>query len=525
MEKKGQRRLSDLITGLKLKARTGIVDPVVTGIAMDSRNVKPGEIFVALPGTRVDGHEFIPQALDNGAAVVIGFRSTAEHGERDIVYLQVPDPYRALAAVSAAWYDHPARKLVVIGVTGTDGKTTTVNLIYEILRTAGIPVGMVSTVKAVIGEEGRDTGFHVTTPQALDLQRYLAEMVEVGLTHAVLETTSHGLAQGRVLECAFDLGVVTNITHEHLDFHGSYQEYRRAKASLFRLVAQSPVKDGQAAKLAVLNRDDQSYGYLKQRVGEWGVPEVSYGTHQEADLRGDDLRETAEGLRFNVIHDGHTQEFTSPLSGAYNMSNCLGAAAACVHGLGITLEQAREGVARVGYIPGRMERIDLGQEPTTIVDFAHTPNALRRALESVGELSEGRVIAVFGSAGLRDRAKRNLMAEIAGQRADLTVLTAEDPRTEDLDEILEEMAAGLKTEGGVEGETYWKVPDRGNAIRKALELAGPEDLVIVCGKGHEQSMCFGETEYPWDDRQAVQAALAEMLGVEGPSMPYLPTQE
>jgi UDP-N-acetylmuramoyl-L-alanyl-D-glutamate--2,6-diaminopimelate ligase len=230
-------------------------------------------------------------------------------------------------------------------------------------------------------------------------------------------------------------------------------------------------------------------------------------------------------LRFTTRIGEHYLDIQSNLVGEYNVSNCLAAIAATVEGLGLEGRAAQQGIADLQSIPGRMEVIDKGQDFLAIVDFAHTPNALKRALQTSRQLTQGKVIAVFGSAGLRDREKRRIMAQVSAQMADLTVLTAEDPRTESLDDILTEMAAGAKSQGGQEGETFWRVPDRGMAIKFALKLAKPGDVVISCGKGHEQSMCFGEVEYPWDDRIAMEAALTEHLGLSGPHMPYLPTQD
>ena len=520
------RPVQDLFTEIEPLNQTRLPAGQITGIKRDSREIKGGEIFVAVPGTRVNGHRFIPQAVERGARLVVGSEPAVDYQELPVPYLQVEEAREALALLNAAWYGYPARSLTVIGVTGTDGKTTTVNFIYQILKTAGLAAGMVSTVKAVIGEDTLDTGFHVTTPEAADLQRYLARMVEAGLTHVVIEATSHGLAQKRVWGCEFDIGVVTNITHEHLDYHGSYRDYLEAKASLFTLVARSRRKPQGVKKLAVLNRDDQVYPELEKWIKDRKLRAVTYGQQSpRAELRAGKVREDDRGVDYELEGGERKVTIRSPLGGLYNVSNSLAALAACHLGLGIKLDTAREGIASLERIPGRMEAIDLGQDFTAIVDFAHTPNALRSALSSVQEKTDGRVIAVFGSAGLRDRAKRRLMAEISAQLADLTVLTAEDPRTEDLDEILAEMAAGAVSRGGVEGETFWRVPDRGEAIRTGLRLASAGDVVMVCGKGHEQSMCFGETEYAWDDRTALRAALAQHLGKPGPAMPYLPTQD
>ncbi len=500
------------------------VDAPVAGVTQDSRQVQPGDVFVAVSGGALDGHRFIPDALRRGACAVVGSQPISG---LSVPYIQVEDPRLALAQLAVALHDHPARSLTVIGVTGTDGKTTTANLIFHILRAAGLRAGMISTVNAVIGDETLDTGFHVTTPDAPSIQGYLRRMVDAGLTHVVLEATSHGLAQARVAACDFDMAVITNITHEHLDYHGSYEAYRQAKGLLFSGLAQTPPKPGRPPRGAVLNQDDDSYEYLSSITR---VPILSYGRQAQADVHpSEEAWSARDGLRLSIVGRDLLGEpfllhIESCLIGEFNVYNLL-AAITLTRGV-MRLEDAavRQGVADMPGVPGRMEVIDLGQDFTAVVDFAHTPNALRRALEAARPMTAGRLIAVFGSAGLRDRQKRRMMAEVSAELADLTVLTAEDPRTESLEGILAEMAEGMKQRGGAEGRTFWRIPDRGEAIRFAVRVARAGDLVIVCGKGHEQSMCFGEVEYPWDDRVAMRAALAERLGVDGPEMPYLPTQ-
>lgn len=518
-----QVNLRSLIQNLTDSSGIDIPDTMVTGIVLDSRQVKPGNVFVALMGENADGHQYIDSAIDRGAAAVVGTESITN---LDVPYLKVKDGRYALAQISAAFYDFPARNLTVIGVTGTDGKTTTSNLIYHILRRAGLRVGMISTVNAQIGDKILDTGFHVTTPEAPDVQRYLAEMVAAGITHVVLEATSHGLAQQRVAACDIDLSVVTNITHEHLDYHGSYEAYRAAKGRLFTELAFTPKKEHGNPRLAVLNADDVSYDYLLDLVKDLSpeIHVVTYGLRSRADVRGIEVYSHPAGLQFSAIVNGSKMQFLSNLIGDYNVSNCLASIAATVVGLGLKSSFAQEAIATMESIPGRMEIISKGQDFLAIVDFAHTPNALQNALNTARQLTPGRVIAVFGSAGLRDREKRRIMAEISAEMADLTVLTAEDPRIESLEGILSEMADGAVSQGGEENQTFWRIPDRGNAIRFAIKLAKPGDVVISCGKGHEQSMCFGEVEYPWDDRIAMAAALSEFLGLKGPQMPYLPTQ-
>jgi UDP-N-acetylmuramoyl-L-alanyl-D-glutamate--2,6-diaminopimelate ligase len=530
--------LSLLLSALPELDGKAFPETAITGITLDSRQVKPGNLFVALTGGRVDGHQFIRAAIENGAAVIVG---TQPQPGLAVPYMRVANSRKALAVLSAGFYGFPARQLTVIGVTGTDGKTTTSTLIFNILKAAGLKAGMVSTVNATIGDQTLDTGFHVTTPEAPDIQRFLSQMVTKGLTHVVLEATSHGLEQQRVFACDFDLGVVTNITHEHLDYHGSHEAYRAAKARLFSSLSQTPPKSQGNPRLAVLNRDDSSYEYLSSLIHSSNssptpnlyspvvlnhpISTLSYGMHAEANLRAEDITFTLSGMRFEAVGAGFRMPIDSSLSGEFNIANCLAAVAATVMGLGVDREAARVGIRSLQGIPGRMERIEMGQDFLAIVDFAHTPNALQRALHAARRMTTGRVIAVFGSAGLRDRLKRRMMAETSIRLADITILTAEDPRTESLDDILSEMAQGALARGGIEGKNFFRIPDRGEAIRHAIAHTRPGDLVIALGKGHEQSMCFGEVEVPWDDRTAVRAAIAERMGIKGPKMPGLPTSE
>ena len=492
-------------------------DVPVCGIAYDSRAVQPGMLFFALKGGNIDGHRFIHAAIENGAAAIVG---TEPIHDLSVPYIQVADARQVMAHFSAAFYDYPANQLTVIGVTGTDGKTTTVNLIYHILLRAGIRAGMISTVNAIIGGKEVDTGFHVTTPEAPEVQKYLAMMVEAGLTHVVLEATSHGLSQHRVTACNFDVGVVTNITHEHLDYHKTYEDYRAAKGLLFSQLGKVEKKH-KIEPLAVLNKDDSSFEYLR---GVSSANVTAYSLVQETDLCAKNIQSHLDGFSFEIKFRNKLIPVKSHLFGEYNVANCLAAFAATVVGLGVSLEEARTGIESMSGVPGRMEQINLGQTFSAIVDFAHTPNALKNTLETARKMTSGKIIAVFGSAGLRDREKRRIMAKISAQLADITILTAEDPRTESLNDILNEMGDAAECAGAIMNRNLFQVPDRGAAIEKAVQSAKPGDMVIVCGKGHEQSMCFGEIEYAWDDRTALKAALAHLLEINGPQMPYLPTQ-
>ncbi|MEW5828952.1 MAG: UDP-N-acetylmuramoyl-L-alanyl-D-glutamate--2,6-diaminopimelate ligase, partial [Chloroflexota bacterium] len=367
-------------------------DPPITDVTGDSRQVRPGALFVAIPGGSFDGHRFIPEAVSRGAAAVAG--SQPAPSGLNVPYVRVENPRQALAHLAAAVHDHPARRMTMIGVTGTDGKTTTTNLLYQILKTAGLKVGMISTVNAVIGDRVLDTGFHVTTPDAPEVQKYLAMMRDAGLTHVVLETTSHGWAQHRVDACEFDLAVVTNITHEHLNDHGSLENYRAAKARLFESLALTRPKPQGNPRLAVLNRDDFSHDYLLDRLP--GLRHVSYGLGGEADIRAENITYSPSGIQFRAVGDGLGVPVTCKLVGAFNVSNALAAFAASVRGLGLDPVTAARGVAELTGIPGRMERIDLGQPFTAIVDFAHTPNALKVATQAARTMLSASPLPAWG---------------------------------------------------------------------------------------------------------------------------------
>ncbi len=478
---------------------------VTAPISEDSRTIMPGGVFIARKGANVDGHDLIGAAVARGAVAVVGERPP-DQVDCPVPYAQVENAQRATGPLAAAYYGYPSRKLVIVGVTGTDGKTTTTNLIFNILKAAGIKVGMISTVSAVIGDEEMPTGLHVTTPSAPEVQMYLRRMVDAGLTHCVLEATSQGLAQGRVGGVDFDVAALTNVTHEHLDFHGSFENYRAAKGLLFKSLSETYRKPG-VPKCAVVNAADPSAAYFLQFPAD---SQLRYGIEMpHVEVTCDAPIYTPQGTQITVhfMPDTHIAIQTA-LVGRFNVENIL-AAVGVAYALRCSPDAIKTGIASMPPVPGRMERIDEGQNFTAIVDFAHTPNALIRALETARSLipAERRVIAVFGSAGLRDREKRRLMAEVSAELADITVLTAEDPRTESLDAILQVMADSMISKGRIEGQTFYRVPDRGAALAFACSLARPGDLVIACGKGHEQSMCFGTVEYPWDDRAALRAAL------------------
>lgn len=536
--------LSELPEIVDILARPEDLYVEVTGITPDSRRVTPGSLFVAYRGVSTDAHRYVGDAVARGAVAIV---SEEPLPCLPVPRIQVADGRAALAWLSAAWYGHPSRAMALVGVTGTDGKTTTANLIFSILKAARRRVGLISTVHAVIGDQVYDTGLHTTTPDAPEVQRYLAMMRDAGTEVVVLEATSHGLAQHRVTGCAFDVAVVTNITHEHLDFHGTYEAYFDAKAMLFRSLMRSPYKPA-LLKTSVLNRDDPSWRLL------WPIPAeriITYGLAGQGALPASPLSRPASGgsrarlialtavnirygpaaTQFNVevryldeSPRSECHQLRTPLIGTFNVYNILAACSAAL-ALGVDWRAIRAGVRSMTGIPGRMERVDRGQAFVALVDFAHTPNALVRALETARTLTapDGRVIAIFGCAGLRDRLKRPRMGEIAAELADLTVLTAEDPRTESVEDIMAETAAALAASGRREGSDFVRIADRQQAILYGVRQARAGDVLIVCGKGHEQSMCFGAAEVPWQDRDALAWALDHEMGRAGPPPFILPT--
>jgi len=503
-------RLFTLLAALS-QPRTGLYPNLeITSLACDSRQVVPGSLFVAYRGLAVDGHDYAAQAVARGAVAVVAERPLGDlEGRLPLVI--VPNGREALAFLAAAWHGFPARRLTVIGVTGTDGKTTTCNLLHGILTAAGRRAGLITTVNAVVGERVLDTGLHTTTPDAPAVQRYLAEMVAAGLETAVLEATSEGLAQHRLTACDFDVAVVTNITHDHLYFHGTLEQYRADKARLFHSLATSHRKPG-VAKVAVLNADDGSFDDLRRIPAD---RQLAYAIHRPADVTAQAISFAPGSTCFVAQTPDGNFEVETTLVGEFNVYNILAAVAVGVS-QGIPLETMQQGIRSVKGVIGRMERVDEGQPFTAIVDFAHTPNALENALRTLRPLTQRRLIVVFGCAGQRDVKKRPLMGEVAARLADVTVLTAEDPRTESVEAITAQIVAGIEKAGAREGEGYYRIADRAEAITFAVELARPGDTVIVAGKGHEQSMCFGTVEHPWSDHQALRAALRrKIVGAKG----------
>jgi len=481
-------------------------DALITGITADSRRVQPGSLFVCYRGIEHDGHDYAPEAAARGAAAIVCERPVSLLSRTPTVLVQ--DGRQAWARLLAAWYGFPSRRLLLVGVTGTDGKTTTVTLLHHILSACGLRAGLIATTGAKVAEQELDTGLHTTTPAPDIVQELLARMVAHGAEAAIIEATSEGLAQHRLDGCEFDIAVLTNITHDHLYYHGSFEAYREAKARLFASLATSYRKPG-TPKISVLNKDDASFAYLRQFAVDLCL---SYGA-EGADLTLEHVRCGRGMLSFRLRSPWGSSPMQLPLPGAYNAYNVAAAiAAAC--GLGVPFPDAVRACESFQGVVGRMEPIQMGQPFNVFIDFAHTPNALEHALRTARSLCEARVIVVFGCAGERDRLKRRPMGALAVQLADYAIFTAEDPRREDLEKILAEMEAGAQAAGGRPGRDYEVVADRAQAIERAISLARPGDIVLLCGKGHERSMCYGTEERPWSEHAAARAAL-EKLGYRG----------
>ena len=513
------RPLADLVA--RLAADGHLVDAgprrgvVVRGIAYDSRTVGRGSLFVAVPGAHVDGHDFVARAAEAGAAAAIVERHVRGVALPQIV---VSSSQRALASAAAWWYRDPSRELTVIGITGTDGKTTTSFLAVAALEAAGVRTGLVGTIETKIGSTRAANPAHATTPEAPALQAALRAMVQAGDKAAIIETTSHGLALGRVDSIAYDVAILTNLTHEHLEFHGTFEAYRAAKLSLFERLGRRDSKAGIGVpKTAIVNVDDPSAALFMAAARSVGAGAIGYGASDHADVHLDEIVDARPGLRVRFTSVAARGEVSIALDGRFNAWNVL-AVIALGEVLGLDPSRVASGLGSIERVPGRMERIDAGQPFDVIVDYAHSPASLEAVLEELGPGARGRdrgVIVVLGSAGERDRAKRPMMGRIAGERCRLVVVTDEDPRDEDRETILAEIAAGAEAVGRRRGVDLLLIPDRSEAIAAAFDRARPGDVVLLAGKGHERSIIGrGGVAAPWDEQAAARRAL-DALGYRG----------
>ena len=495
-------RLSGLLSAVSPGASGPLGGIEIGGIAVDSREVRPGDLFVALPGIRADGHAFLSAAAQAGAAAALVDR---EVPSPPLPVVRVPSTASALPKVAVAFYGDPSAKLRVTGVTGTNGKTTFTYLLEGILAAAGRTPAVVGTIEYRVAGKALRKG--LTTPFPQELQHVMAEAVAAGATDLILEVSSHSTAQGRIEGVRFDIGVFTNLTRDHLDFHGDMEAYFAAKARLFREYLPA---GGKRTGIA-LNGDDP-YG---ERLAQEFPAATTYGFSRVWDVHPLEMEMAWEGTRMVLATPSGPLPLRSQLIGAHNVSNVLAAVSAGLL-LGVPPAAVAEGIGAVGGVPGRLEPIGNARGLHVYVDYAHTPDGMDRVLSTLRGLTDGRLIAVFGCGGNRDRGKRPEMGRVAALRADVVVLTSDNPRNEDPEGILRDIVPGLAAEGFVEarGTVAWREgfyrlePDRKAAIALAFSLAEPGDTVAIVGKGHEDVQIIGDRSLPFDDRQAVRAVLA-----------------
>ena len=467
-------------------------DRNITGIAYDSRRVEPGHVFVALKGLRADGAVFAAQALERGAALVVS-EQPAPADLRDR-WATVTDARRALAFLATAFYRHPSSEMQVVGITGTNGKTTTAFLVASIFEAAGARSGLLGTVGSRVGEEMRDTTH--TTPEAPEVQRLLREMADAGCRAAVMEVSSHALALRRVDGTTFAAGVFTNLTRDHLDFHADMESYFQAKRRLFDMLPPGAP--------SLINVDDPRGASLATTVAR----PVTYALNRPADITTGPLSFSLEGLRFDVRTPRGTLALRSPLVGRPNVYNIL-AAVSTTTALGISFDAIERGIAALPGVPGRFQVVSRqSDDVTVVVDYAHTDDALKNLLETARPLTRGRLVTVFGCGGDRDRTKRPLMGAVAGRLSDLIVVTSDNPRSEDPARIIEEIQRGITSDTRRDStQRVMSILDRRAAIERAIELARAGDVVLIAGKGHEKYQVIGSQVLPFDDVAVAQDAL------------------
>ncbi len=483
-------QLAELTQGLETTSIGGVLDRQISGIYYDSRTVLPGGLFVAMKGEHVDGHSFIPHAIDRGAVAIVAQEAVV--GSKATM-IQVKDSRRAMATIAAAFYRNPSRTLRMVGVTGTNGKTTTAFLIKHLLERANRRPGLLGTVNYEIGD--RILPAHRTTPESLDLQNLLAQCRDTGCSDVVMEVSSHALAQDRVSQIEFDTAVFTNLTQDHLDFHRDMRDYFEAKSLLFSALCESR----KAPRRAVINIDDP---YGQQLVARFGrdLPVLTYGMGARAEFRASNFKIELTGTSYQLDARDRSYLVRLPLIGRFNIYNSL-AALAAVTALGLDLRSAVLALSRAPQVPGRLEVVPAKRQFQVFVDYAHTPDALMNVLATCRDLNPNHLIVVFGCGGNRDRAKRPLMGTAAEQYADYSIITSDNPRKEEPESILKEIEAGFRS------QQYERILDRKEAIARAIALAEPRDIVLIAGKGHEKYQEFPDHTIPFDDVEMAGRAL------------------
>ena len=484
-------QLKTILAAIPVREIIGPVDRAVESIAYDSRRLQRDGLFVALRGEKSDGHDFIGQAVEKGAAVIVAER--AEKNSRATCVV-VENTRSAMADLSARFFNYPARKLKLAAVTGTNGKTTTTFLIKHICEKAGMRTGLLGTVRYEIGE--RVLPAARTTPESLDLQELLSQILNAGCKGAALEVSSHALAQERTRGIEWNVAVFTNLTQDHLDFHGTMENYFEAKARLFEQLAQQEKKK---KPVAVINLDDR-YGQKLIKKIDNRVPVVTFGTGVKADFRTSNYRMEFGGTSYQLDARGKSYLVRVPLIGRFNFANSVGALAAA-NALGIGLREAVLSLAKSPQVPGRLEMVPAKRQFQIFIDYAHTPDALLNVLKTLRELEPKRLIVVFGCGGDRDREKRPPMGQVADQKSDYAIITSDNPRKEDPDKIIAEIEKGFR------GNHFEKITDRAAAISHAIEIAQPRDIVLIAGKGHENYQEFADHTVPFEDLQVARRAL------------------
>ena len=492
--------LADLLVETATLSVRGDVSIEIAGLSSDSRAIAPGDVFVACPGRRTDGRQFVDQAIRSGAVAVVCEPPGPQN--LSVPLILVPDAHRAIADLACSLYGHPSHHIGLVGVTGTDGKTTTTHMIAAILNGAGIHTGLMSTVAMNVGRaEERNRTSH-TTPPATFIQKALAEMRSSGVQVAALEVSSHALELHRVQGCVFDCAVFTNLASEHLDFHGTFEAYRAAKAKLFAQLNREPAKSW--GRLGVVNLDDPNASAMHAASS---VPCIGFGLSDDAAVRAENIRERIDFTTFRLHTPDGDATIETRLPGRYNVLNWLGAIAAAQH-FGATIEDVRRAAAEFRGVPGRLEQISCGQAFQVFVDFAHTPQALATALDMLRRHANGRIIALFGQAGNRDLNNRSRMAIAVAERADLAIVTSDDPYDEDPQSIVDDLAETLRQFGWTENLQFWRIVDRRAAIEFALNLARPGDCVFLAGRGPEEETVVAGRRLPLVDADVARAALA-----------------
>lgn len=479
-------KLKDLLKDVPVLACTADLQTEISGVCYDSRKVSAGDAFVAVTGFAADGNRFIPMALDRGAAVVV----TARKPQQEIPYVLVESDRLALAKMSCNFYDHPADAMTMIGITGTNGKTSSTLLLKQVLeQVAGAKVGLVGTMSNLIGSQEIPT--ERTTPESLELQGLFAQMRSAGCTHVVMEVSSHALSLERVGGIHFDVAAFTNLTEDHLDFHKTMDEYCAAKAELFR-----------RCDRAVVNRDD---GYAQQILQAAACPVLTTSVAGDGDLQAVDVSLHAQGVRFTAKLGQQQAQVELPIPGRFTVHNAL-TVLGITSQLGLPLEDCAQALGRCQGVKGRVEVVPTPGKPYSIlIDYAHTPDGLENVLRSVRDFCKGRLIAVFGCGGDRDPMKRPIMGSIGVKLSDLAIITSDNPRTEEPSSILADILKGIKKEDG----EYIVIEDRRKAIKYAMDIGKKDDIIVLAGKGHETYQDIGGHKYHLDEREEVAAHLAE----------------